>query len=243
MVRFKNRYLIVELLNPASATLQVDPSSSAGPSYQPIEVDDDDEDGGDEEDDADELARIPDTPFLLPAIPDLNKLKDGDEGGKGIYRATRDMVQDVFGDEGWGRVSSSFRSKPSRYMPVPRNRLTPSLVVYHSPLTTITLVRIARPHVRTVHAAMTLLSSIDGRPVLPRVIGVSGTIKKAQARIMVYHRMVIAQLLARYDEGALVISRDVTTYADCSDPSNAQAKQQVEKRVEAEQKGIQALED
>jgi ribonuclease P/MRP protein subunit POP5 len=65
----------------------------------------------------------------------------------------------------------------------------------------MTLIRIARPHIRTLHAAITLLSSIDGKPVLPRVVGVSGTVKKAQGRIMVYHRLVIAQMLARFDEG------------------------------------------
>lgn len=75
------------------------------------------------------------------------------------------------------------------------------LVVYHSTLTTITLVRIARPHIRTLHAAITLLSSIDGKPVVPRVIGVSGTVKKAQGRIGIHHRQMIAQVVARLDAG------------------------------------------
>jgi ribonuclease P/MRP protein subunit POP5 len=71
----------------------------------------------------------------------------------------------------------------------------------------MTLIRIARPHIRTLHAAITLLSSIDGKPVLPRVVGVSGTVKKAQGRIMVYHRLIIAQMLARFDEGeSLLVS-------------------------------------
>jgi ribonuclease P/MRP protein subunit POP5 len=65
----------------------------------------------------------------------------------------------------------------------------------------MTLIRIARPHIRTLHAAVTLLTTVDGRAVLPRVVGVSGTVKKAQGRIMVYHRAVIAQMLARFDEG------------------------------------------
>ena len=65
----------------------------------------------------------------------------------------------------------------------------------------MTLIRIARPHIRTLHAAITLLSTIDGKPILPRIVGVSGTVKKAQGRIMVYHRAVIAQMLTRFDEG------------------------------------------
>lgn len=190
MVRFKNRYLIVEFLQPSTSTPQVE---SRPP---PIEIqDDEDEESEDEED---ELTRIPIIPFLLPPIPDLKNLRDGEEGGKGIYKAVRGMVQDVFGDEGWGRISSSFRS-----ISVPSMTLKWMLikVIYHSPLTSMTLIRIARPHIRILHAAIILLTTIDGRAVLPRVVGVSGTVKKAQGRIMVYHRAVIAQILARFDEG------------------------------------------
>ena len=106
MVRFKNRYLIVEFLQPSTSTPQID--SSRRSIDLPAQEDGESED--DEDEDEDEVARIPNIPFLLPPIPDLKYLKDGDEGGKGIYRAVRGMVQDVFGDEGWGRISSSFRS-------------------------------------------------------------------------------------------------------------------------------------
>jgi ribonuclease P/MRP protein subunit POP5 len=102
MVRFKNRYLIVEFLQPSTSTPQVEFTRP------PIQVQDDEDE--DEDDEEDELTRIPIIPFLLPPIPDLKNLKDGEEGGKGIYKAVRGMVQDVFGDEGWGRISSSFRS-------------------------------------------------------------------------------------------------------------------------------------
>lgn len=68
-------------------------------------------------------------------------------------------------------------------------------VLYHSPLTTLTLIRIARPHVRTLWAALTLLRSVDGTPVLPRVVAVSGTIKKLQNRAIAYHRLVTATML------------------------------------------------
>jgi len=190
MVRFKNRYLIVEFLQPSKSTPQVE---SRPP---PIQIqEDEDEDSEDEED---ELTRIPIIPFLLPPIPDLKNLRDGEEGGKGIYKAVRGMVQDVFGDEGWGRISSSFRSI-SFSSETSKGKLM--VVIYHSPLTSMTLIRIARPHIRILHAAITLLTTIDGRAVLPRVVGVSGTVKKAQGRIMVYHRAVIAQILARFDEG------------------------------------------
>jgi ribonuclease P/MRP protein subunit POP5 len=102
MVRFKNRYLIVEFLQPSTSTPQVEFSRL------PIETLEEEEEEA--EDEEDELSRIPIIPFLLPPIPELKNLKDGEEGGKGIYKAVRGMVQDVFGDEGWGRISSSFRS-------------------------------------------------------------------------------------------------------------------------------------
>lgn len=119
MVRFKNRYLIIEFLQPSTSTVQL---FEPGPSSHLLDLEGDD-DNDEDEDEADGegeyggFARIPDIPFLLPPIPDLANLKDGEEGGKGIYRAVRDMVQDVFGDEGWGRVSSSFRGQS--LVPVP----------------------------------------------------------------------------------------------------------------------------
>ena len=115
MVRFKNRYLIIEFLQPSTSTVQLFPQTlGAGPSSRPLDVDIDTEqedDDDDEEEGLEGLARIPEIPFLLPPIPDLAAMKDGEEGGKSVYRAVRDMVQDVFGDEGWGRVSSSFRGQ------------------------------------------------------------------------------------------------------------------------------------
>lgn len=107
MVRFKNRYLIVEFLQPSTSKPQVD--SFHHQILPDLEDDSEDDDDEDEE----EIKRIPQIPFLLPPIPDLNRLKEGEEAGKGIYKAVRMMVQDVFGDEGWGRISSSFRSKSS----------------------------------------------------------------------------------------------------------------------------------
>jgi ribonuclease P/MRP protein subunit POP5 len=103
MVRFKNRYLIVEFLQPSTSTPQLE--------FKPLPIEQEEEEEEEEDEgEEDELTRIPIIPFLLPPIPDLKNLKDGEEGGKGIYKAVRGMVQDVFGDEGWGRISSSFRS-------------------------------------------------------------------------------------------------------------------------------------
>ena len=106
MVRFKNRHILVEFLQPHL----MDPSFSASSFSTPnidLEV----------EDEEDVLPLIPDIPFLLP-LPSVNgaeqRLKLGDEGGGSIYRAIRNLVQEVYGDEGWGRIASSFKGISTR---------------------------------------------------------------------------------------------------------------------------------
>lgn len=68
--------------------------------------------------------------------------------------------------------------------------------MYHSPITTLTIIRVARPHYRLIWAALTLLTEIGGRRVLPRVVAVSGTIKKLQSAAIVHHRRVTAGAVA-----------------------------------------------
>lgn len=110
MVRFKYRHLLVEFIDPTA--LAPFPSPSSLPSLPPPPLDDDDEDGEDEDwppGSEEELAQIPALPFVLPLNPSKPLL--GDEGGSAIYKAVRGMCQSVFGDEGWGRVSSSFKGE------------------------------------------------------------------------------------------------------------------------------------
>jgi len=103
MVRFKNRHILVEFLQPSLLA----PSFQSTSALQPPDSDDDLDD-----DDEDILQQIPEIPFMLP-LSSLDgtkgSLKLGDEGGSAIYRAIRSIVQDVYGDEGWGRISSSFK--------------------------------------------------------------------------------------------------------------------------------------
>lgn len=102
MVRFKYRHLLVEFLDPTS--LSPLPSfASAPPPPDLVE--------GEEWEGEEELARIPDLPFVLPLDPTQPLL--GDEGASAVYKAVRAMCQSVFGDEGWGRVSSSFKGESS----------------------------------------------------------------------------------------------------------------------------------
>jgi ribonuclease P/MRP protein subunit POP5 len=110
MVRFKNRHLLVEFLQPGS----LDPSFiSTGVVLPDINHEPTNDDDGNDDDEGEEgLTPIPIIPFLLPLPgndPTQPRLKIGDEGGGVIYRAIRGVVQDVFGDEGWGRIASSFK--------------------------------------------------------------------------------------------------------------------------------------
>ncbi|KAL7423788.1 RNA-binding protein pop5 [Cryptotrichosporon argae] len=172
MVRFKNRHLLVEFLSPSSLSAFPAPVSPSLPTDEPLaDPSHDDAEGA--------LVRVPAVPFVVP-LPDETRLraKGKDDGAGAIYRAIRGVVQDVFGDEGWGRIASSFK------------------VIYHSPLTSLALLRVARPHVRLVWAAVTLLVSLGGAAVLPRVVAVSGTIKKLQGRATRYHRAAVAHAVA-----------------------------------------------
>ncbi|WVQ71061.1 hypothetical protein IAR50_000586 [Cryptococcus sp. DSM 104548] len=185
MVRFKNRYLLVEFLIPGS----LNPSLSSaqpvdfGPSSAEVPTQTGDES---ESEDEDELLPIPTLPFMLPAVLPELKAGDKDEGGQVVYRAIKSLVLSVFGDEGWGRIASSFR------------------VIYHSPLTTLTFIRIARHHYRLLWSAITLLTSLgpNNVPIIPRVLAVSGTIKKLQNSGTAYHRAVVGQLVSAGASGA-----------------------------------------
>ena len=125
MVRFKNRHILVEFLQPSTlqptfssssflvpksiipSVADEKPSGGAG-----AEVQGDVHRGEDDEDVNTDLQ--PELPFMLPlssadgSVPQP-KLNLGDEGGGVIYRAVRGSVQEVYGDEGWGRVASSFK--------------------------------------------------------------------------------------------------------------------------------------
>lgn len=98
MVRFKNRHLLVEFLDASSISPFPSTSTSLVP---PSDIADDDYD------DEEELAQIPELPFVLPL--DGSRQLLGEDGASKVYKAVRSVVQDVFGDEGWGRVASSFK--------------------------------------------------------------------------------------------------------------------------------------
>ncbi|KAL1407694.1 RNA-binding protein pop5 [Vanrija albida] len=185
MVRFKYRNLLCEFLDGSGGALAPFPPAAAT-----LDLDEEDAmngDAGAPNDPEDELLPVPAVPFVLPLPEGVGKPLLGEDAASAIFRAIKGSVQAVFGDEGWGRVASSLR------------------VIYSSPYTTLTIVRVARPHYRLLWAAITMLTSVGGTPVIPRVVAVSGTVKKLQSAAIAHHRRVIAAavaaLLAQGDKG------------------------------------------
>ena len=120
------------------------------------------------------------------------------------------------------------------------------VVIYHSPLTTLTILRIARQHYRLLWSAITFLTSVQGQAVLPRVVAVSGTIKKLQNTAIVYHRQVTGRMMAvaLEREGKFVHHR-WRRGADLRvvNLTNREKEKQLEKSWENERRQIHTLED
>ncbi|WVQ85446.1 hypothetical protein IAT38_007611 [Cryptococcus sp. DSM 104549] len=174
MVRFKNRYLLVEFLTPSSLSPSVLASCSAP--FVPSGIADDD-DAEDQDEEEDELVQTPKLPFVVPvSTPKLN-LEDG--ATSVVFKAIKEVVLQVFGDEGWGRVGSNFK------------------VLYYSSSTTLTIIRVARSNYRLLWSALTFLTTLGNPPVsvIPRVLAVSGTIRKVTNHAIVYHRAVVGQMV------------------------------------------------
>lgn len=131
MVRFKNRYLLVSFIFPASVANPFDPNATAEPTSPP-------------------------------------RLNEG-----GLITLLRESLSVNFGDVGAGEVGGAFSVK------------------YLSPHTQILILRVAREHLRTIWAALTLLRRVGGHEVLCRVLHVSGTIRKIQHAAMAHDRAAI----------------------------------------------------
>ena|ERR1700722_16748891 len=92
--------------------------------------------------------------------------------GKHIWPALKQTVLDNFGDTGWGAVGLSLTCAITGF--IIHNRSHWLTVKYHSPVTNICIIRVARDHYRIAWGAITMLSSIEGQKYIPHVIHVSG---------------------------------------------------------------------
>ncbi|WBW74706.1 RNase P and RNase MRP subunit Pop5 [Schizosaccharomyces osmophilus] len=80
----------------------------------------------------------------------------------GLSKLLRNTIAENFGDVGIGKVASSLSVK------------------YFSPSTSTGILRVSRQHFRLAWAALCFLRELNGKPVVIRVVRVSGTIKKAE---------------------------------------------------------------
>ncbi|WWC66479.1 uncharacterized protein I206_100381 [Kwoniella pini CBS 10737] len=232
MVRFKNRYLLVEFLIPSSFSSNIQNNHQNEEEFMNLEEEEnnilnDEDDGEDEEDEEDldyTLKLIPKIPFLLPKYQTLLEIGDENISQQIIYKSIKGIIQDIFGDEGWSRVSSSFR------------------VIYHSTLTTLTFIKIARPYYRLIWSSLTFLTTLSSGnnnnsknlKIIPRVIGISGTIKKMQNLGITYHRLIIAQLI---NHSSSIEQNQENTIMRLSGVGNDKVKLQKESDREREEIG------
>lgn len=109
-------------------------------------------------------------------------------------------------------------------------------------MTTLTILRIARPHYRTLWAGLTLLRELNGHPVIPRIVAVSGTIKKLQNRAIAYHRLVTAQMLVAALAGVVEMGNGAGGF-----PGAKGRREEEERKLRAgwekEEEALNALED
>jgi ribonuclease P/MRP protein subunit POP5 len=81
---------------------------------------------------------------------------------KQVLAAVRAELASLLGDYGAGSVASTLQLK------------------YFSRTTSVGIIRVAREKVRLVWAALSYIQRLDNRPVIVRVVRVSGTVKKCE---------------------------------------------------------------
>ena len=126
---------------------------------------------------------------------------------KQIWSALRDSVVNNFGDVGWGAVGNSLNGMSHWDTRVWFHLIVfiSSKVKYYSPVTGHCIIRVARDHYRIAWGATTLITSIDGKLVLPHVIHCSGQ----SNRVLFLSHFFTYQVPTRYNkEGA---NRDYTS--------------------------------
>ncbi|KIY46037.1 hypothetical protein FISHEDRAFT_66541 [Fistulina hepatica ATCC 64428] len=115
--------------------------------------------------------------FLVEFLPISSK--NAAFEGKQIWNALKQCILHNFGDAGWGAVAMSLTVK------------------YYSPTTNVCIIRVGRDQHRIAWAGLTLLTTVDGVPVIPHVVHLSGTIKHAQLAAVTHNREVIARYRRR----------------------------------------------
>lgn len=175
MVRFKNRWLLVEFLQPSQlAPSGVLSSPLDGLPTLPV-LEEDEQQSEDEEDESYPHASSSKLPFMLPVAGPPRPLLSGDAKTRQKTLSTyiRQSVLETFGDDGHSKCSSL----AGAYMPSASFGKKYSLrdvVSYFSPATSLAILRISRDHYRLASAAVNFITQIEGTRVVPRTVYVSG---------------------------------------------------------------------
>lgn len=105
---------------------------------------------------------------IYPSNPDLSSssisLRNPDTGlsSRNLFREIRTSILVNFGELGLGQVQSTLSLR------------------YYSPKTQTGILRVSREHARIVQGALAYISALEGKPVIIRVLRVSGAIKKSE---------------------------------------------------------------
>ncbi|CDO55859.1 hypothetical protein DV113_002424 [Geotrichum candidum] len=152
MVRLKSRYVLFELLYPDGLTTPATPRpQSKG------EGDDSYYDNNNDDDDKNSAARNANTILTSQRLRQPSRVD-----AKQVVAAVRAEIATLLGDYGAGSVASTLQLK------------------YFSRTTSVGIIRVAREKVRLVWAALSYIQRLDNRPVIVRVVRVSGTVKKCE---------------------------------------------------------------
>jgi ribonuclease P/MRP protein subunit POP5 len=155
MVRIKHRYLLINILSPEDV-----PKGLKKPDT-----------------DLPDLIR-----FRQPCPHAFNE--------EALRQLVRFQVQYYFGDYGAASLGASLRGKLNFILPPPKYSSSLSnihhlvLVIYFSPATSTTIIRVAREHFRMVWAALCMTTRLpkplQATPCVFTVVRTSGTVRKAQ---------------------------------------------------------------
>lgn len=181
---------------------------------------------------------------------------------KHIWSALKDSIIANFGDSGWGAVASSLTGTEQlmKHVVFEADQVM-LLVKYFSPMTNLSIIRVARDHHRIAWGAVTLLRSIQGKPYLPNVIHVSGTpspefnlwhpynyvplgtIKHTQLSAISHNRETVARIRAQSKlPGKIVLNKEAQIRVNRITLS-ALYRSTVDDYLERSTKEIEALQD
>ena len=118
-------------------------------------------------------------------------------------------------------------------------------VKYFSPVTNMCIVRVARDNYRIAWGAVTLMKTIDGKPFIPNVVHVSGTIKHAQLAAIAHNREAIGRMKAQAQVSGEFTSYTVSAKHDFKFPSHLAEKthHSYDDYLESSIKELEALRD